>query len=283
MSGTNSSVPPGIARATSIKAVVFDWAGTTVDFGSLAPVRTLQRVFEQAGCPVTEAEARLSMGLPKRDHIQSLLRAPEVATRWQKVHGTAPNERDVELLYEHFVPLQFDCLAEYAAVIPGVTMITAKLRERGISIGSTTGYTRAMLDVLLEHSRRSGYEPDVSFSPEDVGSGRPHPFMMYEAAVQLKVYPMASIVKVGDTPADIAEGLNAGAWTVGVVETGNMVGLSLAELNALPKSERDARVAAGKAALVAAGAHYVINSVAELESVLNEIEERLMAANGVAR
>jgi phosphonoacetaldehyde hydrolase len=100
--------------------------------------------------------------------------------------------------------------------------------------------------------------------------------------VQLKVYPLAAIVKVGDTPADIAEGLNAGAWAVGVAATGNMVGLSQTDFDALSQIERHDRIAAGRAALIAAGAHYVIDSVADLEPVIETINERLAAA-GAAR
>jgi phosphonoacetaldehyde hydrolase len=284
MNRISSSEPPGIACASEVKAVIFDWAGTTVDFGSLAPVRTLQKVFDQAQCPVTESEARESMGLPKLDHIRSLLAEPDVAARWAMAHGDVPHAEDAERLYQEFVPLQFSCLAEYSGLIPGVAEMAERLRQRGIRIGSSTGYTRAMLDLLVEQSRRSGYAPDVNFSPEDVGGGRPHPYMVFEAAVQLRVYPLGAIVKVGDTPADIAEGLNAGAWAVGVAATGNMVGLSQTDFGALSQTERQERIAAGREALAAAGAHYVIDSVADLEPVIAAINERLaMAAAGAAQ
>jgi len=139
-----------------------------------------------------------------------------------------------------------------------------------------------MLDLLVEKSRRVGYEPDVNFSPEDVGGGRPHPYMIFEAAVQLKVYPLAAIVKVGDTPADIEEGLNAGTWSVGVAATGNMVGLSQSDFETLSPTGRQERIAEARAALSTAGAHYVIDSVAELEPVLAAINQLLAAAAGKA-
>jgi phosphonoacetaldehyde hydrolase len=240
-------------------------------------VRTLQRVFEAARCPVTEDEARVSMGVAKLEHIRSLLAESDIAARWAMAHGSAPQAGDADRLYQQFIPLQFSCLAEYSGLIPGVAEMTARLRQRGVRIGSTTGYTRAMLDLLVEHARRAGYAADVSFSPEDVGGGRPHPYMIYQAAVQLQVYPLAAIVKVGDTPADIAEGLNAGVWSVGVAATGNMVGLSQADFEALSPAERQQRVSAGRAALAAAGAHYVIDSVADLDPVLEAINERLAA------
>jgi phosphonoacetaldehyde hydrolase len=178
------------------------------------------------------------MGLAKRIHISQILSTPRVDEKWRSLHGSSPRDADVEEIYQRFLPMQFACLDEYSKVIPGVAETTEKLRRRGLKIGSTTGYTRSMLDQLLESAAREGYTPDCSLSPEDVGCGRPFPFMMYEAAVRLHVYPLAALVKVGDTLADVEEGLNAGAWTVGVAQTGNMIGLSEHDSAALPDGDR---------------------------------------------
>ena len=69
-------------KSQKIEAVIFDWAGTTVDHGSLAPVRVLRRVFETRGVPISEEEARRDMGVPKRDHLQRIVSSPEVSRRW---------------------------------------------------------------------------------------------------------------------------------------------------------------------------------------------------------
>jgi len=234
-----------------IRAVIFDWAGTTVDRGSLAPVRTLERVFADAGVPILEEEARRDMGIAKRDHIAALFSIPRVREAWETKQERGVLPRDVDDLYERFIPLQFSCLKEYSQVLPGVPELTDELRRRGIKIGSTTGYTRAMLDVLVEHAAGQGYAPDCSFSPEDAGAGRPHPFMIYAAAIKMQVYPMKAIVKVGDTVSDIQEGLNAGCWAVGVAATGN--------------STREV--------LQAAGAHYVVDSVTDLPMILDLLDK----------
>jgi phosphonoacetaldehyde hydrolase len=219
------------------------------------------------------------MGLPKRDHIGGILTIPRVRDAWRAVHGRNPASSDVETMYEAFVPLQLACLAEYSGLIPGVLDAVQRYRARGLKIGTTTGYSRAMLDLLLERSGGAGLHPDCSVAPEDVGAGRPEPFMIYENAVRLKVYPLASIAKVGDTPADIAEGLNAGAWSIGVGATGNGIGISHDEFEALPPRERRARVARARRQLERAGAHYVVDSVAELDPVLDDIARRLSAAH----
>ena len=155
--------------------------------------------------------------------------------------GTLPAEADVESLFANFVPLQLECLVKYSAVIDGVARTVARLRQRGIQIGSTTGYTRAMLDLILQPAAEQGYRPDCAITPDDVGAGRPHPWMIFANVIRMKVEPLEAIVKIGDTPVDIEEGLRAGVWTIGVARTGNMIGLSSEDFAALAPAEQTAR------------------------------------------
>jgi phosphonoacetaldehyde hydrolase len=247
-------------------AIIFDWAGTTVDYGSLAPVRALQRLFAGRGLDVTEDEARRDMGIHKKDHIRALLRV--------KIGGH-PSEAAVAELFAEFIPMQMECLAACSAVIPGVVETVEKLRALGIRIGSTTGYTRPMLEVLLAQAAKEGYLPDCALCPDDAGAGRPWPWMCYLAAIQMRTYPMYSMIKIGDTISDIEEGLNAGMWTVGVARTGNMIGLSEEQLAALPAGEQAARASAAHRKLGDAGAHYTIDAVADFYPLLEQIEARL--------
>jgi phosphonoacetaldehyde hydrolase len=271
----NPVVPSDTLRANRLQCLVLDWAGTTVDFGSLAPARTLQKLFAGFNIPLTEAETRQSMGLPKKEHIRAILSLPRIRDLWENLSGQFPTDADVERAYEEFIPMQFSCLEEYSTVIPGVPEAVERFRRRGLKIGSTTGYTRAMLDLLLETSAKAGYSPDCSLTPAEAGSGRPHPFMIFETAVRLQIYPLAAIAKIGDTPADVHEGLNAGAWSIGVAGTGNMVGLSLDEFNALTEAKRASLLTDARAELQLAGAHYVIDTLDELDAVLDDIDARL--------
>jgi len=271
----NPNLPSHTVHAEKLKAVVLDWAGTTVDFGSLAPARTIAQVFAGVGISLSDQEIRRDMGMAKKDHIGRILAMPRVRDRWRELHGRLPSAEDLDELYEQFLPLQVSCLANYADLIPGVAACVQRFRARGLKIGSTTGYTRAMLDLLVETSAKAGYSPDCSLSPEDVGSARPNPFMIYEIAVRLQVYPLAAIAKLGDTPVDIFEGLNAGTWTIGVAATGNGIGLPLAEFEALPTNERKARVHHARAELAQAGAHFVVDTLEDVDGVLDDIESRL--------
>ena len=274
----NPALPPQTVHASRLKGLVLDWAGTTVDFGSLAPARTIEQLFTRWQIALGENEIRKHMGLPKKEHIRNILAMPRVSAEWEERYGQAPVNADVDEIYAEFIPLQVSCLMEYSAVIPGVPQAVERFRERGLKIGSTTSYTRAMLDMLVDSSAKEGYKPDCSLTPEEVGAGRPYPFMMYECAVRLQVYPLAAIAKVGDTPADVQEGLNAGSWSIGVAGTGNMIGLSRSEFEALDAAEKESRLEAARAELAAAGAHYVIDTLDELDVVLYDIDLRLHSA-----
>ena len=258
-----------------LQAVVFDWAGTTIDFGSLAPVRALQSLFAGRGIPITEEETRQDMGLLKKDHIRSILLLPRVAAAWERKKGSPSSEADVESLYAEFIPTQLETLADYSRLIPGVREVAEQIQRQGLKIGTTTGYTRGMLEGLVEEATMQGYMPDANLCPEDVAAGRPQPFMILRLAASLGVWPLSAIVKVGDTVADIQEGLNAGVWSVGVAITGNMIGLSEAAWNALPPAQQEARAEAAREALLHAGAHYVVDRAADIGPVLDEINARL--------
>ncbi|MGO9228245.1 MAG: phosphonoacetaldehyde hydrolase [Bryobacteraceae bacterium] len=256
--------------------VVFDWAGTIVDHGSRAPVAALQDAFAGAGLVVTVAEVRLSMGIAKKDHIRCILEIPRVREEWVRQYGTNPRETDVEALYAKFIPKQFDCLGSFASAIAGVPGTFEGLRSRGVKIGSTTGYTRPMLEFLVDRTREQGFAPDCAICPGDVpGGGRPAPWMCYLNAIRLEVSPLWAMVKIGDTPSDVAEGFNAGMWTIGVTRTGNEAGLTVEEWDAATVGERSAVIAGARKRLLDAGAHYLVESAGECLETIDEIAGRI--------
>jgi phosphonoacetaldehyde hydrolase len=258
-----------------VQAVILDWAGTTVDFGCLAPAAVFQRIFEEAGVPVSIAEARAVMGLHKRDHIAAMLAEPDIARRWRQVHGADPGEAEVERLFDRFVPQQLAALADHLDLIPGAADALAAARARGLAVGSTSGYTREMMDRVMPAAADQGYAPDATVCVSEVPRGRPAPFMLHAALAQLDAWPVSAVVKVGDTVSDVEEGLNAGCWTVSTAVSGNEVGLSHADWSALSAERRaDLRDRAARR-LRQAGAHLVIDTVAELDTALDEIEARL--------
>ena len=258
-----------------LRGVLLDWAGTTMDYGCYAPAVVFVAVFEEKGVPISIEEARVPMGAHKKVHIRQLTQLPEVAARWTKVHGRPPEEADVEAMFADFVPMQMACLADYADLVPGCPEVVGALRERGMKIGSTTGYLSEMMDILQAEAKKRGYEPDVTVCAADVPAGRPEPWMCLENAMRLGIYPMEALVKVDDTLPGIEEGLNAGMWTIGLARSGNEIGLTEEEIAALDPADYERRLARAYRRMYGVGCHYVVDSIAEMLPCIDDIERRL--------
>jgi phosphonoacetaldehyde hydrolase len=263
----------------AIKAVILDWAGTMIDHGCRAPVVALQRVFEQAGVPISEAEARADMGRAKRDHIRAILAAPRIAEAWQAAKGATATESDVTALHDAVEPMMRGAARDCAELIPGAADLAVTLREHGIKIASCTGYTRPMMADILPLAAEQGYSPDVVICSGETLEGRPSPLMLWKALVELGVWPAWACVKVDDATVGIGEGKAAGAWTVGLAASGNGVGLDHDALNALPAAERERLIINAARDLDAAGADYVIDSVADLWPIIETIALRIEAGD----
>lgn len=254
-----------------LQAVILDWAGTTVDYGSRAPTQVFVEIFRRCGIEITEAEARGPMGRGKREHIAEVARLPRVAALWRQAHGREWMECDIDALYAEFLPLQKSILASGSDVIAGVPEAIAELRRRGLKIGSTTGYTRELMEVVLPLAAAGGYSPDTVVCSDEVAVGRPAPWMNFRASRKLGVQQKNSVLVVDDTPVGIQAGVNAGAVTVAVTQTGNALGLSAEEAAALPAVELQQRLAQIEVEFLAAGAHYTIPSVADLPRLVDQL------------
>ncbi|MCD2514306.1 phosphonoacetaldehyde hydrolase [Comamonas endophytica] len=263
--------------ATALSAVIFDWAGTILDFGSCAPMGAFVRLFEQFGIEISIAQARGPMGVAKWDHIKALSLLPEVAAQWQRQRGRPFRDADIDQLYEVFTPMNAAVVADFADFIPGALDTVALLRARGLKIGSTTGYNRAIMGIVSPIAAAAGYVPDNLVCAGDLSAGRPAPLMMYRCFAELGVWWPATVVKVDDTEVGILEGIHAGTWTVGVAVSGNAMGLQLHEWQALDAAEQQVRREAAAGQLRAAGAHYVIDTVADLLPVMDDIAQKLAA------
>jgi phosphonoacetaldehyde hydrolase len=258
-----------------VKAVIFDWAGTVVDYGSLAPMGAFVETFAEFGAAISIDEARGPMGMAKRPHIAAIMRLPRVAKAWAERHGHAPTEADIDAVYAVFVPKNVAVAARYATVIPGAVEVVTELRSKGVKIGSSTGYTREIMAEILPVAAQQGFKPDSLVCTGDTPDGRPTPFMLYKTLLDLEVWPAWSVIKVDDTEVGIAEGINGGAWTVGVSVSGNCFGLSREDAAALAPVDFHVRRNRAVKILERAGAHYVIDSVADLTPIVQKIEERL--------
>lgn len=260
-----------------LRAVVLDWAGTVVDFGCLAPAGAFIEAFRRHGVDITLDQARGPMGTPKRDHIKAVAAMAPVAAAWAARHGAAVTEADIDAIYATFMPLQVAVVENYAGLIPGALEAVAALRARGLKIGSTTGYPRPVMEVVLAAAARQGYVPDACVCAGETPSGRPGPAMALKCLIDLDVHPVEACVKIGDTVVDVEEGLNAGMWTIALADCGNEVGLPFEQWSALSPAAQAKRRAPAADKLARAGAHYVVGALSEVQPVLDDIERRLAA------
>lgn len=259
----------------SIEAVLFDWAGTTVDFGSLSPVGAFMGAFRQAGIEVTEEETRKPMGMLKIDHIRTMLAMDRIRAAWVERYGEEPTDDDARRIYDAFEPALMAVLEERSKLKPFVTETVAALRSRGIRIGSTTGYTASMMNVVIPAAMRQGYDPETCVTADDTGGfGRPWPFMIFENMRRLQIGAVANVVKVGDTVSDIREALAAGVVAVGVTDGSSVAGYSEEAWNALSEDKKNAVRAEAEKVFRDAGAHYVIRDLSELPALIDRIEAK---------
>lgn len=260
-----------------VKGIVLDWSGTTVDAYVIAPAVVFVEVFQRQGVEISMLEARGPMGLRKDLHIEQLTLDPVIRERWKGVHGKYPDSSDVETMFADFVPSQVACLPKYTDLLPGVAEVTQRLQKQGIKLGVSTGFIRVMVNVLLKEAIKQGFKPDATVAGDEVENGaRPKPFMVYKNLDLMDITPIESVIKVDDTVGGVGEGLNAGCWTIGVSRYSNYMNINtLDEEATLSAEEIDRRHNQTREMLQKAGAHYVIDSIADIEEVIADINARL--------
>lgn len=259
-----------------IEAVIFDWAGTTIDYGCFAPLDVFIKIFQKRGIEVSHGEAREPMGLQKWQHIRELCNNERIANLWKDLFGQLPTNEDVDDLYADFEPMLFSILPQYCDPVPGAIELVERLRSEGIKIGSTTGYTAEMMAIVAPKAEEYGYIPDSIVTSDNLPAGRPFPWMCYKNAMNLGVYPMKHIIKVGDTISDIQEGVNAGCWTVGVLKGSSSLGLTESEVQALPQNVLEQKINEVAEKFIKAGAHYVVDNIGEVDKLISTINKQLI-------
>lgn len=257
-----------------IEAVIFDWAGTTVDYGCFAPVQAFIEAFKKFGIEPTVAEVREPMGMLKWDHIHTMMQMPRITEEWKCVHGRMWDTKDVDAIYERSEKAIFKILHNFSTPKPFVLEAIEQLRAKGIKIGSTTGYTDEMMSYVVPAAKEQGYDPDAWFSPNSVNNmGRPYPYMVYKNMEALKVSSVDAVVKVGDTVADIKEGKTAGIISIGIVEGSSIMGLSEEEYEQLSDVEKEDNIRRVRKVYEGCGADYIIMNMSELPALIESMEK----------
>jgi phosphonoacetaldehyde hydrolase len=262
-------------QPTQLKAAILDWAGTVVDFGSFAPTQIFVEAFAEFGVAVSLEEARGPMGMGKWDHIRTLLDIPAIAERYRAAVGRLPTDEDVTAIYERFMPLQIEKIGLHSALIPGALDAIATLREKGLKIGTCSGYPAVVMEKVVVLARENGYLPDHVVATDEVPNGRPYPAQSLANVIALGIDDVAACVKVDDTWPGILEGRSAGMWTVALTCSGNALGLTYEQYKALPQGKLEQERARIGQMFEASRPHYLIDTIAELPAVIDDINARL--------
>lgn len=259
-----------------IEAVIFDWAGTTVDYGNMAPVASFEQAFAEHQIRVTSDEIRKPMGLLKIDHIKTMLAMPRIYDTFCEVYGRSYEEKDIQSIYAVFEKHLLSNIARFTDLKPYVLDTMRQLRVMGLKIGSTTGYTDQMMKTVVEMAKQQGYEPDAWYSPDAVGGkGRPYPYMIFKNMVTLGLKDVHNIVKVGDTISDIQEGKHAGVFTIGVIEGSSLMGYSQEEFENLSESSKVSEIKRCEDAYANAGADASIRNLQDLVPLIKTLNKKV--------
>ncbi len=260
-----------------VKGLILDWSGTTADAFVIAPAIVFVEAFAKHGVDISMEEARGPMGLRKDLHIAALMEVPEIRDRWTKIYDAEPSQKDVDAVFADFVPMQLSCLSRYTKLLPGVAELTQQFQKDGIKIGSTTGFTKSMVEILAADAAKQGYKPDVTVAGDEVFHGaRPRPFMIYRNLDMLDVWPIEAVVKVDDTVGGVGEGLAAGCWSVGIAGYSNYMNINtIEEWESMSEKEYARRLAHSRDMLEKCGSHYVINEFTELPAIIDDVNARL--------
>lgn len=216
--------------------VAFDVAGTTLNDDGIV-ITAFKNAFE-----TTQPELWPTKGDEWTQYAMDTMGQSKIHV-FTELLGDAEKAYQANLAFEESYITE---IAEIGAIpIAGAEDLFRDLKNRGIAVVLTSGFSRSTINVLLETLKWRDLI-DLSVTPSEVERGRPHPDMLNFAAHELMITNMANTMVVGDTAADMQAGVAFGASQVIGVLSG----------------------AHGQQTLHEAGATSVINSVADLLSLI---------------
>lgn len=255
-----------------LRMIIFDAAGTIVDPYVRAPTKVFSYLFQRHDLNLTSYMIRQSMGKYKREHIQDIFNTNLVQNHWLKKYCRKPNEKDVDSLYKEFKPIQYQTIQKYAFEIPHTTRVLQELKKNyNLSYGLTTGFTRKMLDQVLDKNPKLKQLMSSSVASDEVVYSRPMPDMIYK---NMKNIEAKYVMKIDDTNVGILEGHNAKTWTVGIVKYGNEVGKyveSIKEFEKMTFENQKNIMIKGIESFQESKPHFIIDTIEDLPKVVKKI------------
>ncbi|MFC9517189.1 phosphonatase-like hydrolase [Nocardiaceae bacterium NPDC056970] len=195
---------------TTIKLAVLDMAGTTVADDGLV-LRAFDAAGAAAGLPATGPEADAA-----RRYVLDTMGQSKIVV-FRALFGDEDRAQAANRAFE----TEYDRLVDEggASAIPGAAESITALRDAGVQVALTTGFSRTTQDKLLA---ALGWQTlaDLALSPAEAGRGRPYPDLILTALMRLGVDDVKDVGVLGDTANDITSGRRAGASIVAGALTG---------------------------------------------------------------
>lgn len=269
-----------------IKLAVFDFSGTTTGSGVISVVEAMITTFKTMGITITEEEARLPMGKHKKVHIGLICEMQSVKDKWHTVHNKYPDNLDVNVLFDHFQPIQLDMIDRYETIIPGTIEALTEIKSMNIDRGSSTGFTREMVNRILEKNKELIDVMPYTCAANEVNKARPYPFMIHKNMEHYGIENPHNVVKIDDTEDGMREGFNAGTWTIGVIDHSSNMGLSYNEIIDLkirfPK-EYEEIYQRNKHKMKVAGAQFVVPDITYVPDTIRKINNIIFFENMIRK
>ena len=260
----------------NVEAIVFDLAGTLIDFGSLAPSQVLIELFDRFGIKITRKQAIGPMGIEKRAHIKALLTTRKINSQWRKKFKSKPTDKDIDKLFKLFNPELKKIIKKHSKFISGSKKTLDFIKNKKIKIGINTGYSEEILKMILPELKKQKFIPDVSYSSSNTKIGRPSAEIIYKIFSDLNITKGSNCIKIDDTIPGLQEGLNAGMWVVGVIFSGNEFGKNEYEFNKLTYKEKLKFKKKISHKFKKIGVHYVIDTIKDLPKIIERVENKII-------
>ncbi len=254
----------------NIEAVIFDWAGTLIDFGSLATIEAMKKVFLKRGVNISKNIIKVNMGIKKSKHVQKLLDKPVVKRQWIKIFKRNYNGKDVVKISNELDQQLLKEVKKHFNIIPNAKKIFKILKKNKIKIATTTGYSTEIFKVIKRKAKKNGLTTDNDVCVDQVKKGRPNPDMCLKNLKKLKINNYNNCIKIDDSLAGITEGKKSNMITVGLSMTGIQLGLKYRDYLKLTKVMRKYHSKKISKDFFSVGSDYVVNDLFDFQKVLEK-------------
>lgn len=200
---------------SKISMIMFDLSGTTV-YDDTGVRDCLFAAAQEYNLKTTAEEILLHMGTNKIHLYQFLIakeRGKKIDVRdFEKIKDPETYE-EAKKVFDRYEELMIAHYRKDVKEVPGAANTFRWCHENGIKVATDTGFHRDITNAIMEglgwvKEGLVDIAVDVEHVPGQIG--RPAPFMIYYAMTQLDIQNIHEVIKIGDTPADMLEGYNAG-------------------------------------------------------------------------